>query len=444
MNSPATTPGSVLSKSSRAKRPDYTSRPVPSPASPERIAEAIEVLAQLSEPGRGVSRLAYTPLERRAHDLFAQWMTAAGCKVEVDPAGNTIATRPGTIEGAAALGTGSHLDSVYSGGAYDGVTGVVAGVEIARLLAEANVQTAHPLRFVAFAGEEGARFGQACIGSKLAAGLSSYEELQNLRDKDGISIAEAMKSVGLSPETAASHAWRPNEWAAFLELHIEQGSILEATGRSVGPVDLISGSTRLSFTLIGRPSHTGGTPMRGRSDALAAAAEAVLIAESLALDSAHRGTRATVGKLSVHPDSITTIPGRVQLSLDVRDIDADRQREAAATIVRRVLAVCKRRSIEFEVRLLADTSPVILPVWVRQAVIESARQLGTKYRVLSSGASHDAQMINTKIPTALIFVPSKSGLSHVPEEWTDSSQIATGVDVLARTLLNLDTSLTRH
>jgi allantoate deiminase len=128
----------------------------------------------------------------------------------------------------------------------------------------------------------------------------------------------------------------------------------------------------------------------------------------------------------------------------VRDIDADRQREAAATIVRRVLAVCKRRSVEFEVRLLADTSPVILPVWVRQAVIESARQLGTKYRVLSSGASHDAQMVNTRIPTALIFVPSKSGLSHVPEEWTDPSQIATGVDVLARTLLNLDVSLARH
>lgn len=411
------------------------------PAQAKRIAGSLQEFARLSEPGPGVSRLAYTSLERQAHQLFTEWMESVGCRVEVDAAGNTIATRPGTLVDAPAIGTGSHLDSVYNGGAFDGIVGVAAGVEIARLLNENQIQTLHPLRFVVFAGEEGARFGQACMGSRLAAGLTPLEDLQTLRDKNGVSIAEAMSMVGVSAEAAVAAQWDASDWAAFVELHVEQGSVLESTSNSIGAVDLISGSTRLQFTLTGRPSHTGGTPMRGRADALAAAAEGVLIAEALALDSAHRGTRATVGKLRVEPGSITTIPGLVELSLDVRDVDADRQREAAATIVRRLFAACKRRGVECEIRLLADTSPVILPVWVRQAVTESCRDLGFSYRVLSSGASHDAQMINTLIPTALVFVPSKDGLSHVPEEWTDAADLAAGVDVVAATLLKLDANL---
>ncbi|WP_395405817.1 Zn-dependent hydrolase (plasmid) [Arthrobacter sp. UC242_113] len=314
-------------------------------ASSRRVRERLDALAQLSEPGPGVSRLCYTQLEREAHDLFGQWMREAGCTVETDPAGNTIATRPGTEKDLGALGTGSHLDSVYNGGSFDGTVGVVAGVEIAHLLQEADIHTRHPLRFVAFAGEEGARFGQACIGSKLAAGMTSLNDLNTLADRDGITLAAAMRSVGLDPVKAAATPWKPDEWSAFVELHIEQGSVLQDTGNQIGLVDLISGSTRLQMTLSGRPSHTGGTPMRGRADALVAASESVLFAEHLALDSAHRGTRATVGKLTVEPNSITTIPGNVALALDVRDIDADRQREAAVTIVQRTLAACKRRNV---------------------------------------------------------------------------------------------------
>ncbi|WP_395405783.1 Zn-dependent hydrolase (plasmid) [Arthrobacter sp. UC242_113] len=410
-------------------------------ASAKRIRSRLETLATFTEPGPGVSRLCYTPLERQAHDQFAHWMKEAGCSVETDPAGNTIATRPGTEDSLGALGTGSHLDSVYNGGAFDGIAGVVAGVEIAQLLQEANISTRHPLKFVAFAGEEGARFGQACIGSKLAAGMTTLDDLHTLTDRDGITLAQAMESVGLVPAHAAATPWNADQWSAFVELHIEQGNVLHDTNNQIGLVDLISGSTRLQLTMTGRPSHTGGTPMRGRSDALVAASESVLFAEHLALDSAHRGTRATVGKLSVNPNSITTIPGQVSFSLDVRDIDADRQREAAVTIVQRTLAACKRRAVGLDVELLADTSPVILPMLIREHLAEAAKSVGADYRVLTSGASHDSQMINTIIPTGLLFVPSKNGLSHVPEEWTEASEIATGIDVLAATFFNLDSSL---
>lgn len=406
-------------------------------ADAERVWTTLQAMSEITEPGPGVSRLAYTSLERRAHALFAKWMTEAGCLVEVDAAGNTIAVRPGTDSGPA-VGTGSHLDSVYNGGRFDGIAGTMAAVEVARLLQESGTTTELPLRFVAFAGEEGARFGQACCGSKLAAGLSSRAELDERRDRDGISLAEAMRTVGIDPDAAALARWRSAEWSAFVELHVEQGAVLEDAKLDVGIVDLISGSTRLELTILGQASHTGGTPMRGRADALAAASEAVLLAERLALDPQHRGTRATVGRMTVEPGSITTIPGQVTFSLDVRDVDADRQRRATATIVAQMRAACLRRGAVLRARLLADTSAVVLPDWVRGEVAAAATERGLRYRVLTSGASHDAQMINRIVPTAMIFVPSRRGLSHVPEEWTDPKQIAVGAELLLAAMLRLD------
>lgn len=411
-------------------------------ASTERLQSRIDQLARISRPGKGVSRLAYTDDERAAHDLVGQWFAEAGCTVATDPAGNTIAERAGTEQRLGALGTGSHLDSVYSGGVFDGIVGVVAGVEIAQLLHEAGANTRHPWRFVAFAGEEGARFGQACIGSKLAAGMTGLKELEALVDRDGITLSKAMDYLGFDPRQATTKPWTPRDWSAFLELHIEQGSVLERAGAEVGIVDMISGSTRLQFTLSGIPSHTGGTPMHGRADALAAASECVLISETLASDAEHRGTRATVGKLNVEPNSITTIPGRVTFSLDVRDIDADRQRAAASLIAQQTLEVCSRRGVRMELEVLADTSPVILPTLVREQASIAAQARENSYRVLTSGASHDTQMINTIMPTGLIFIPSRNGgLSHVPDEFSTNEDIATGTNVLLETLFNLDTRL---
>jgi allantoate deiminase len=407
-----------------------------------RIREMLEQLSHISADGPGVTRLAYTEREREAHAFFTAEMEALGVAVKVDPAGNTIAEKPGSVAGLPALGTGSHLDSVPNGGRFDGIAGVVSAIFAAELLVREATPHRHPIRFVAFAAEEGARFGQACIGSGLAAGLMSEADLRSKLDQNGVSVAQAMSEVGLDPSRAASTPWNPSDWAAFVELHVEQGAELERLELPLGLVDLISGSTRLALQLDGQASHTGATPMDNRMDALAAAAEVVLAGESLATDAQHRGTRVTVGKLDVYPGSITTIPGAVRMSVDIRDVDSDRQRTTAGQLLRRARAICDKRGVGLQVEVLGDASPVVLPAWLRDVVAGAAHEVGISYRTLTSGASHDTQMINQVIPGAMLFVPSRAGLSHVPEEWTSPDDICVGSQVLLAALMRLDSVLT--
>ena len=402
-----------------------------------RIAADLNHFATLTEPGSGITRLAFTDLERLAHDYFGSTMSDLGLSVHTDSVGNTIAEMPGEDD-APALGLGSHLDSVPAGGRFDGVAGVVAAMEVARVLRHADVQTRHPFRFVAFAAEEGARFGQACNGSRMVSGVADAADLQRLVDADGVTIAAAMRRVGLDPDRWLDARWSPSDWKAFLELHIEQGSVLEHAGVGVGVVDAISGSTRLFIELSGRASHSGGTPMDQRADALAAASELVLTAESLAGETQHEGTRATVGKLDVQPGSITTIPGVVRLTLDVRDVDWSRQRRTAEKFLALAERVCQRRNVEMKSTMIADASPVALSVPVREVIAQAAEENGTPYRLLPSGASHDTQMISHVTQTGMVFVPSRDGISHAPEEWTSTEDIATGTRVLLRALLALD------
>lgn len=403
-----------------------------------RITALIAEFARLSEGGPGVTRLAYTQLERQAHAVFTSIMEDLGLKVWTDAVGNTIAERAGTGASPKAIGTGSHLDSVPQAGRFDGIVGVVSALEVARIITDRGLEHRHPLRFVVFAGEEGARFGQACTGSKLISGLCTEEDLDHRLDKDGISIAQAMRSIGLDPTKVKEARWSEEDWAAFIELHVEQGAVLDRTGIPIGVVDLISGSTRLEIEITGQASHTGATPMNQRSDALAAAAEVVLLAESIANDVKHHGTRATVGKLDLRPGSITTIPGFTRLAVDVRDVDSDRQRHTATELVTRAQAICDRRGVQMAFNILADASPVVLPVWVRQLVVNTCVEAGLRYRVMTSGASHDAQMVNRIIPTGMIFIPSKDGISHDPAEWTAPTDIAVGIEVLLQSLLALD------
>lgn len=417
----------------------------------KRITALIEAIASISETPApsGVTRLAYTSLERDAHAAFTRWMTDLGLSVRTDEVGNTIAERSGTRAhptGAThkrAIGTGSHLDSVPRGGRFDGIAGVVAAAEVARLVVEQRIEHDHPLRFVAFAGEEGARFGQACIGSKAVGGMWTSQALAEVRDADGASIADAMRALDFDPRQVDGAKWDRDDWAGFIELHVEQGEVLEAQGTSIGIVDLISGSTRFELTVSGRASHTGSTPMSLRADALCAAAEVVLLCEEIANDAQHRGTRCTVGKIAVLPGSITTIPGEVTLAVDVRDVDSGRQRETANEVVSRGRDLCLRRGVELTARLLSDASPVVMPAWIRDITTGICKDLDVSYRVMCSGASHDSQMVGHAVPAGMIFVPSRAGLSHVPDEWSSSSDIALGVEVLARSLLAVDAQLTR-
>lgn len=411
-------------------------------ADPARLTAMIDSLAAIDEAPEqdGVTRWAYTPAEREAHALVGGWFQELGLTVRTDTVGNTIAERPGRSS-RPCIATGSHLDSVPNGGRFDGIAGVVAAVETARILVENDLDHDHPIRFVAFAAEEGARFGQGCIGSKAVAGLWTPDALRSMRDANGISIAEAMDSVGFSAENVEGSKWSRAEWAGFIELHIEQGQVLENNNVAIGVVDSISGSTRFELVVDGRASHTGSTPMNLRADALTAASEIVLLSETIANDPGHHGTRCTVGKLEVLPGSLTTIPGRVKLSVDVRDIDSGRQRETANEIVRRSRLVCDRRGVDVSARLLSDASPVVLPSWIRDVTVGVCEELSASHRVMCSGASHDTQMVNNVIPAGMFFVPSRGGLSHVPSEWSCSSDLALGAQVLVHTLLALDVKL---
>ncbi|PJJ63597.1 Zn-dependent hydrolase [Compostimonas suwonensis] len=406
---------------------------------PSAIARSIEDFARITEPGAGVTRLAYTELEREAHRLFAEEMSRLGLTVTVDAVGNSIAELPGGSPGrTAAVGTGSHLDSVPSGGRFDGIAGVSAAIETARVMVESGMQRRRPWRFVVFAAEEGARFGQACNGSRVAAGLTTSADLATLVDKDGISIEAAMARVGLQPDAAASARWRSGDWAAFIELHIEQGNVLETNGARIGAVDIISGSSRLMVSVTGTATHTGATPMHLRRDALVAASECVLRSEQLATDPFHRGTRITVGRLDVSPGSITTIPGRVVFTVDIRDFDSQRQRETMSELIRSFTSISAARGVEIEIETIGDTSPVVLPLSLVERIADAAHTQGLRYRMMPSGASHDAQQISRVTPTGMIFIPSRGGLSHVPAEWSSSEDIAAGTAVLIRALAGID------
>lgn len=411
-------------------------------ADPARITRMIQEIAEIGgDHDGGVSRLAFTHEERRAHALVGGWMADLGMDVRTDAIGNTIGQLPGRTPTARAIGTGSHLDSVPRGGRYDGVAGVVAGIEAARVLVENEVALERPFRVVAFAAEEGARFGEPCIGSKAVTGKWNARNLERLVDVDGVSAPAAMQSVGLDPSQVESCRWDADDWAGFLELHIEQAHVLQAISRPIGLVDMVSGSTRVEFTMVGRAQHTGGTPMRLRKDALAAAAEVVLFAEQLANGPNYRGARATVGRLDVSPNSITTIPGEVRFVLDMRDIDSDRQRRGAARIAREATQIADRRGMSCSYRILSDSSPAVLPAWLREITRDVCVELGMDYRVMTSGASHDSQVVNRVVPAAMIFVPSKNGLSHVAEEWTSAVELALGTDVLVRSVARLDAFL---
>lgn len=405
------------------------------------VDELLNRFARLSETGHGpgVTRLAYTPLEREAHAVFTEFMTDLGLAVWTDQAGNTIAELAGRRPGPA-IGTGSHLDSVPNAGAYDGIAGVIAAMIAARQVAEQEAFD-HPLRFVAFAAEEGARFGQACTGSRLAAGLTESADLDQLHDAAGTSMADAFREVGLDPERADEARWSADDWAGFVELHIEQGSVLTDAHTQIGVVDTISGSTRLHVELRGRAAHTGGTPMHLRADALAAAAELITAGETLATDPRHRGTRITVGTIDVEPGSMTTIPGLCRLDVDIRDTDDRRQRETALELIARAERLAGERGVDVNVQVIADASPAILPLSVQRQLTSAAQEAGYSYRVMPSGASHDTQMISHVCPAGMLFVPSQNhGISHAPEELTHTTDIVRGIDVLIAGLRRLDSA----
>lgn len=405
---------------------------------PDRLWDRLMELSAIgSQEVGGVTRLSFTPEERAAKDLVAGFMKEAGLTVREDETGNLIGRKEGKNPEAAVVLVGSHVDSVPSGGNFDGPLGVLAGVEILQAMNEQGVETEHPIEVIAFTDEEGTRFGFGMIGSRGIAGLLTADELE-ARDKEGISIAQAMRESGIDPEQIGRAARTPGSVKAYVELHIEQGKVLESRGLSVGVVSGVAGPLWVKFVLEGEAGHAGATPMNMRRDPLAAAAEIMLSIEREA--SRKDISVGTVGKLQVFPGGVNIIPGRVEFTLDLRDVNEAVRDEVEKNIMREAEAICEKRNIKLEVELLQRIPPAVCSEEIQSAIREACAAEGLETITLPSGAGHDCMQLVDLCPVGMIFARSRDGISHNPAEYTTKEDCANGAKVLYRTVLSLANS----
>lgn len=402
----------------------------------DRIWKRIFELAEIGKREKGgVSRLSFTEEERAAKELAASYMEEAGLSVYEDAVGNLIGHHEGRDPDAPAVLVGSHLDSVYNGGNFDGPLGVLAGIEILQTMHERGVETEHPIEVVAFTDEEGARFGFGMIGSRALAGTLTPEDLRRHEDERGTSIAEAMGNIGLDPDSIGDAARPPGSVKAYVELHIEQGKLLENEDLPVGIVTGIAGPLWLRFGLEGEARHAGTTPMRLRRDALAAATH---IMRSVEAEASRTGTTVgTVGQLSLSPGGINIIPGQVEFSLDLRDIDERVRDEVEQRIVQEANKLCDERAIGLSIETLQRVAPVPCSESVQNAAKSACEELDLRPYFLASGAGHDGMQLRDLCPVGMVFARSKGGISHNPAEWTSQEDCVVGCNLLYRTVLNL-------
>lgn len=398
----------------------------------DRLTTTLDALAQIgSQAGNTVRRLAFTPEDLAARQAFSDWMTAVGMAVRIDAAGNLIGRYLGLAAEAPALATGSHLDTVFSGGRYDGALGVIAGLEVVRVLHEHDLRLHHPLEVIVFADEE-----RTMVGSKAMAGNAPRDPAR-YATVDDEPIQDCLARAGGNWEALETARLSRQDIACFLELHVEQGGILEATDRQIGVVEGIVGQQRHRLTIQGQANHAGTTPMNMRRDALTTAAQLVLAVEDMAQHFPGDPV-ATVGALQVWPNAINIVPGFVEMSLDMRDLSQEVINHMLAQLKRKIetVAVATRTKIRIQPELAVE--PTLAAAAVQDLIVESCEELGLSYTHLPSRASHDAQEMGRFTDMGMIFVPSQAGVSHSGEEYTSPEQCIQGANVLLRTLLKLD------
>ena len=397
----------------------------------ERLLSDLDALARISAGPAGVTRLGYTAAETAAHDWAAARLAEIGLAVRRDAAGNLIARLPGLDDRLPALACGSHLDTVTEGGRYDGALGVVAAIACAGAVAAGPGHLRHPLEVLIFRCEE-AVYGGGTLGSRAMAGLWEPEQMHAPAAAAGhLTIGSLLRAAGFDPETAPRAARRRGELAGFLELHIEQGAVLEQAGETVGGVGGLVAIRRYQAHFLGEANHAGTTPMGMRKDALVPAARLVLAVEGAATR-AGRGAVGTVGVLQVQPGAGNVIPGRVDLGFELRCLDEEVLDELERTLLpeaQRLGALVERVTAKEHV----DSDPALLA-----AVGRTASALGQRWRTMPSGAGHDAMCMANICPVAMLFVPSKGGISHNPAEHTAPEHCVLGANALLGSLLELD------
>ncbi len=389
-----------------------------------------ELYAIGAEPGGGAYRPLYGPAWATACDRVAGWMKAAGLAVRRDAVGNMWGRLEGSGGGKTVV-TGSHIDTVRHGGRLDGALGITAGLAALRALIEARGTPKRPLELLMVCEEEGSRFATNFWGSRAIVGTIKPGEADTVTDADGVTLVHAMRERGLDATRIPSAA--RDDLGAFVELHIEQGAVLETEGVPLAVVTAIAGAVHLEIVVTGRPDHAGTTPMDLRRDALVGAAAMVQAVQSIAA-ALGRPAVATVGTLRVEPDQINVVPDRVTFTVDLRHADLGGRRALEERIRSLCGTIASERGLGIETRTLHERPPVPMDGAVRKVLEQAATEAGVAPAALVSGAGHDAQVLAARCPVGMLFVPSIGGRSHCPEEATDPAHLVLGTRVLARAL----------
>ena len=381
-----------------------------------------------------VCRRGFSTADVEGRDKLAEWMSDSGMQVRVDSAGNLIGRLPGLDSSLPALVTGSHLDTVPTGGRFDGVLGVLAGLEVVRCLKDSGHSLRHPLEVIAFADEE-----STMVGCKGMTGFASADP-EAYCTSNGQSIETNLERIGGHWPSLASSARHDQAIAAFVELHVEQGGVLESRGDVIGVVEGVVGQRRFVICIEGQANHAGTTPMQGRQDAMVAASNVVLLVQELALE--HPGDPvATVGRLDVWPNAANVVPGSVELTVDIRDLDPVVLDRLVSDLETRLSCIAEQCGCQIHLDPAFEVEPTPADPDVMRTIASAARQLEVTSCVLPSRASHDAQEMGRRWPMGMIFVPSRGGLSHSAAEYTSPRHCWAGTAVLLRTLQELDRQL---
>lgn len=384
-----------------------------------RLQGDLDAVSGFSRPGPGVTRLSFTPEYRAALDYLGGEFEALGFRIGYDPVGNFVASNVAPGERCTSLG--SHVDSVPNGGRFDGTAGVLCALEVARTVPDA------PLKVFSFVEEEGTRFGSGLLGSRCAVGAATAEELEGYRDDEGTSFYDAAREAGHAPERVSECPAYLEGVQRYLEVHIEQGRVLEDAGQEIGVVEAIAGVLHFELEVEGRADHAGATPMNLRSDAGLTAAEIVVEVERAAREAGGAAV-GTVGRVDMFPGALNVVPGRARVGVDVRDVDEER-REG---VVERIVAFARERAgsrgqkVTYKEHLRSAPTP--MDETAVADLLEAAQRAGAEEpRRMASGAGHDAMMLARRVPAGMLFVPSRAGISHSPEEFTESGHLARAV-----------------
>jgi N-carbamoyl-L-amino-acid hydrolase len=383
-----------------------------------------------------VTRVLWGEQDVAARELLRSWCAEAGLEVREDALGNLFARWPGAEPGLAPVASGSHTDAIPNAGRYDGTVGVVGALEALRALRRAGFQPRRPLELLMFTAEEPTRFGIGCLGSRALAGALDPPRLTALRDAEGRGLDELRRAAGYAGDLGGVRI-REGAYAAFVELHIEQGPLLERAGDAIGIVEHIAAPASLRLRLTGEGGHAGAVLMPDRRDALLAGAEIALAVERAALDTGSRDSVATTGVFTIQPGAVNSVPAAALLECDVRDTDGPRRDAMVSVIEREAAVICARRGVELARELLNADPPATCDAALVDLVEQVCSELGLASRRMVSRAYHDSLFMARICPTTMIFIPCRAGVSHRPDEYAAPEHIAAGVAALAHTLARL-------